>query len=219
MIYPEYCAGCGGDLEKGEESVCTACRFSLAKTDSHLRDNEFLSRKFWGKVPVKHTLAYLKFVKGGKTQNLLHKLKYANQPQLGVVLGRWFGSELAGSDFNKIFDLIVPIPLHISKLKKRGYNQSDKIAEGMSAGMEVNWSAEVVKRTQAATTQTKKKRYERFENVESIYGINRAELVRDKHILVVDDVMTTGATFETCVEILLRHGAREVSVAALATPY
>jgi ComF family protein len=216
MIYPEYCQACQGDLERGEELVCTKCRFSLPKIPAYTEPNQDIARRFWGKVPVAYTLAYLKFIKHGKVQELLHNLKYHNKPQIGELFGRWYGTELVTNGFEKVFDLVIPVPLHPTKLRKRGYNQSDGIAKGISEGLQTAWSSEVIHRTVFTETQTRKRRYERYENVAAVFDIPNPEKVQDKHILIVDDVLTTGSTFEACVQLILDKGAKQVSIFALA---
>ena len=168
------------------------------------------------KIPVTHAFAYLTFVKGGKVQHLLHQLKYRNQPEVGKLLGRWYGADLQAAGFENKFDLIVPVPLHPAKFRKRGYNQSDAIAEGLSEGMGIAWSDKTVIRTIFTDTQTHKKRYARYQNVASVFAVAEPEKIQGRHILVVDDVMTTGSTFEACANTILQNGASAISVLALA---
>jgi ComF family protein len=219
MIYPEYCHGCGNDLEKGESLICTPCRLSLPVTNAHLEYNNKLRQRFLGKIPIEYAIAYLKFTQGGKVQRLLHALKYNNQPEVGELLGYWYGAELKSKELEKEFDLIIPVPLHPAKLRIRGYNQSDAIAKGMSASMNTEWSADIMIRKIFTDTQTRKKRFARFENVSSVFELLTAQKIINKHILIIDDVMTTGSTFESCARILLDNGAAKISVAALAAAF
>jgi len=216
LIFPQYCLACLGYLEKGEVHLCTTCHYSLPKTDAQGLQSSILAQKFWGKVDIIHALAYLKFTKEGRVQRLLHQLKYSGHQEIGELLGRWYGYDLKESGYTKEFDLIVPVPLHKSKLKKRGYNQSDCVAKGLSEGLGVPWSADILVRAVATETQTKKKRLERWANVDNIFVINDTETVQQKHILLVDDVITTGATLEACAHQLYESGSKAVSIAAIA---
>jgi ComF family protein len=158
----------------------------------------------------------LKFTKQGRVQKALHALKYNGKKEVGQLMGTWYGEELKRAGLATQFDLILPVPLHPTKLKKRGYNQSDTFAEGLSGAMAVTWSHQVLLRNTASATQTRKKRLERWKNVERIFEVGDNSQVQGKRILLVDDVITTGATFESCVEVLQEAGSAEVSIAAIA---
>ncbi|MBC7921991.1 MAG: ComF family protein [Ferruginibacter sp.] len=216
IIFPEYCRACLGPLERNEPYICTTCRFSLPRTNSHLTEMTALTHRFWGRVPIWHSLAYLKFTKGGTVQQLLHQLKYNDQREIGETLGQWYGFELTEHGFAEKFDLILPVPLHASKLRKRGYNQSDCFAKGLSEGMRVAWSPDVLRRTVATPTQTKKKRLERWQNVDAVFEVTNEDFLRGKRILLVDDVVTTGATLEACAQELYRVACAAVSIATIA---
>ncbi|WP_286130579.1 ComF family protein [Solirubrum puertoriconensis] len=167
-------------------------------------------------MPVGHVLSYLRFLRRGRVQHLLHQLKYRGQSDIGTVLGRMYGQELATHGSLGTVDLIVPVPLHRRKLAKRGYNQADAFAEGLAASLQVPWSAHVLRRTSYTTTQTKKTRAERWENVANVFEVAEPAAVTGKHVLVVDDVLTTGATLEACAQKLLQAGAARVSIATIA---
>lgn len=218
LIFPQVCLACEETLARGEDFLCTTCRTQLPYTDYHKlpsRENP-LARRFWGKVPVHYALSYLRFLRRGRVQHLLHQLKYKGQRDIGLVLGRWYGAELAEQGLATDFDLIVPVPLHPRKLAKRGYNQSDTFAEGLSIGLAVPWSATALRRTEHTDSQTRKNRTERWENVAEVFEVAELLAVADKRILVVDDVLTTGATLESCAAALLAAGAADVSVATIA---
>lgn len=216
LLFPEYCLMCEEGLKKEEKLICIHCRYKLPKTHSHLDNENYIARKFWGKLPVRYAWAYLKFTKKGNVQRILHKLKYDGYAEVGELLGKWYGYELKEAGLEKEFDLILPVPLHISKLKKRGYNQSDTIAKGMSEAMQVEWSEKVLIKNIASETQTKKKRLERWENVEKVFDITNKDKIIGKRILLVDDVVTTGSTLEACCKLLLDEGCKEVSIATIA---
>jgi ComF family protein len=216
LLYPRLCAGCGEALVGNETAICTSCRVKIPRTNAHNIEIPELALKFSGKVPITGVLAYLNYQKGANVQEMLHALKYNNKPEVGIELGKLYGYELKNDGWNPTCDLIISIPLHTKKLKRRGYNQSAKIAEGLSEGLGVAWSDDILKRTQFTDTQTKKGRFERFKNVSGIFELSNAELVRNKKIILVDDVITTGATFESAIEVLWRAQVAEVWVLALA---
>jgi len=207
---------CEDSLTKGEKIICLHCRYHLPLTNYHQLPDNPLERRFMGKVNVKHAWAYLKFTKQGRVQKALHNLKYNGKKKVGELMGIWYGEELKRAGLGVQFDLILPVPLHPSKLRKRGYNQSDTFAEGLSKAMGVEWSPRILLRNTASATQTRKKRLERWKNVERIFEVGDAEQVQNKRILLVDDVITTGATLESCVEVLLEAGSAAVSIAAIA---
>lgn len=218
LIFPRVCLACEEPLGRGEEHLCTGCRAQLPYTDYHRlppADNP-LARRFWGKVPVAHALSYLRFVRHGRVQHLLHQLKYQGQREVGTVLGRWYGHELHQHGLAGTFDLLVPVPLHPRKLAKRGYNQADYVAEGLALGLQAPWAARVLRRTLHTASQTRKTRVERWHNVATVFEVADPARVVGQHVLLVDDVLTTGATLEACASALLAAGARAVSIATLA---
>ncbi|MDH4058096.1 MAG: ComF family protein [Cyclobacteriaceae bacterium] len=169
-----------------------------------------------GRIQLKYALAFLRFRKTGVVQHLLHQLKYNNHPEIGVRLGKLYAKELVESGFDIAFDMIIPIPLHRSRKRRRGYNQSEKFAEGLSEFLQIPWDEEIVERRIKTTTQTHKSKIERWENVKDVFFIKYPERIFGKRILLVDDVITTGATLEACGHQLLKHGCLELSIACIA---
>lgn len=216
MIFPEYCLMCEESLVTKEKYICVHCQYHLPKTFFHLEVENDLVKRFWGKVPVKYAFAYLKFTKQGKVQNALHKLKYEGYKEIGEILGNWYGSDLMQCGLANEFDTILPVPLHQSKLKKRGYNQSDTFAKGLSETMLLDWSPHILYKVAATETQTNKRRLQRWANVKNIFSVKNEESIIGKRILLVDDVITTGSTLEACAKVLLDAGCSEVSIAAIA---
>jgi ComF family protein len=216
LFFPNPCLGCGKNLGAISDPICLSCEFTLPKNPYHQQLNNPIGEKFHGFVPIDFVYAFLNFDKKTITQKLLHALKYHNAPQLGFYLGRMAGYHLKeilpqNEDF-----CLVPVPLHYKKFKKRGYNQSEKIAEGMSEVLEIPVISDGFIRTKPTQTQTKKKRFDRFENVSGLFAVTKPELLNDKHIILVDDVLTTGATLAACAETLLTSLNVKLSVAVLA---
>lgn len=176
-----------------------------------------VEKNFWGRIPIEYATSYFFFVKSSDFQHLLHELKYNGRSDIGVYLGKRFGSELVQQPEFSHFDSIIPVPLHRDKQKKRGYNQSEMIALGLSESMGVPVDTKTLTRTSYNETQTKKSRIERWENVKSVFSAEPNSNLNGKHVLIVDDVMTTGATIEGCANaLLLRNPNVKISVATLA---
>jgi ComF family protein len=217
LVYPQTCLCCHTPLENNNISICLQCQYDLPLTQQHLQPENTTAQKFWGRIPLKSAFSYLYFVKDGKVQKLLHHLKYNNNQEVGELLGRFFGNDLTKANLSQEFDLLVPIPLHPTKLYKRGYNQVDCIARGMSETMKVVWQADALLRTRANTSQTKHNRLERLDNANKLFEVKDENEIKGKNILLIDDVITTGATIEAAAEVLLSAGCQSLSIAALAT--
>jgi ComF family protein len=216
LFYPKVCYACGNSLYRNEEVICTFCRLNLPKTNFHQQNENPLSQVFWGRVNLENVSAFYYFSKGSKVQHLLHQLKYNGRHEIGVYLGKLYGSELKQAENYKDIEAVIPVPLHPKKLRKRGYNQSEKIAEGLAQAMGVQLENKAIIRTHASETQTRKARFSRWENVKEIFSVTEPEKIAGKHVLLVDDVITTGATIEACAMHLLEVEGTRVSVASLA---
>jgi ComF family protein len=215
LFFPRYCLACSNSLVGGEETLCTYCIVHLPKTNYELGDNPFRDR-LAGRLPITYGVAFLKLKKGGVVQKMLHQLKYKHHPEIGVKLGKVFGNELRQKGLSATFDLIIPVPLHPSRIRKRGYNQSAKFAEGLSYVLEVPWDESISVRKARTKTQTNKSKLERWENVKDVFAIAQSGQVSGKRILLVDDVITTGATLEACGMHLINSGCAQLSVACIA---
>lgn len=216
MLFPDFCLACHEALVRGEVMICTSCRYNLPQTDYHLHPENELLAKFSSKFLLKYTLAYLKFTKNGQVQRLMHALKYNASPEVGEILGHWYGHILKEHQFDQEFDGIVPVPLHPDKLKKRGYNQSACFAKGLSESLEIPVCENALARSKVTESQTRKGKLERWYNVKDVFVVPEPALVTDCRLLLVDDVLTTGSTLESCLDILHRHQSRELSIATIA---
>jgi len=216
LFYPKLCQSCGKSLFYKEEIICLQCKLHLPETGFHLEKDNALEQFFWGRVPFERASAFLYFVKKGNVQHLIHRLKYKGKEEIGIYLGKLYGKKLIQSEDFRSIDFIVPVPLHLSKLKLRGYNQSELFANGLSESMNVPVNTTILIRQKASETQTRKSRFKRWENVKEIFTIENGEVFENKHLLLVDDVITTGATLESCAGILLKISGVKVSVASIA---
>ena len=217
LIYPELCFACGKALLKQEKCICTFCKFHLPKTQYHNQEVNPISKLFWGRVNVHSASAYYHFEKGGKVQELIHQLKYKGQEEIGATLGRSFGIDLNKSDLYKDIDLVLPVPLHPKRLKQRGYNQSESFARGLAKGLGAECASDNLCRIVNTTTQTYRNRFERWSNMSSVFGVRAPHAIDGAHVLIADDVITTGSTLEACAEVLHLVPNVKVSVAAIAS--
>jgi ComF family protein len=200
----------------GEQVICLSCLYEMPLTRFWDQADNPVAKIFWGRVAVENACAYFLFAKGSKYRPLLHKLKYKGHYDIGVELGRQFGLVLKKSKYYADVDFVVPVPLHKKKLRIRGYNQSQAIAEGICQGLGTNISTNHLIRTEFTETQTRKTRAERVKNVAEAFAVVNPDELENKHILIVDDVVTTGATLEACAAKLLNAASCRVSIGALA---
>lgn len=216
LLFPRLCNACNRSLLKGEYVLCLTCCSDLPYTDFHLYEHNLLAKQFWGKTHLHSAMALLYFNKGGKTQKLIHNLKYKQQTDIGLFLGRKIGESLLSSVNCQNIDVIIPVPLHPGKERKRGYNQSKYLAMGIAEVIGVPVNTKALIRTRLTKTQTKKDRYTRFKDLNSTFKVTMSESLVNKHILLVDDVITTGATLEACAMELQKHAIQKLSIAAAA---
>jgi ComF family protein len=218
LLFPTLCLGCKESLGANERILCSTCRINLPETRQHLEPYDLkLLNKFAGKVPVHFLSSYLYFTKGGIVQNLIHSFKYKGQKEAAKELANWYGQQLK-TDSKSLheIDVLIGVPLHKSRFQQRGYNQADWIAEGLSDALEIPMRSDVLIRNAFKESQTHKNRLERWENVNTVFSVVKPEVVKDKNVIVVDDVLTTGATIEACAVELIRAGCKSISVLTLA---
>lgn len=215
LVFPKTCCICKRSLFGFEFLLCKICLAQLPVTHYHLRpeDND-LKTKIIGLTDVHRVFSFLRFTKRGMSQRILHELKYKHKPELGNLLGRTYGRVLLET-FGSQWDIVTPVPLHPLKFKKRGYNQSERFAQGLSEvlGVPVHSGLQRVKFTE---TQTHKSRWQRWENVETVFEVDSSSGVVGKNVLLVDDVMTTGATLAACANALLQAGSKSIDIAVIA---
>jgi len=213
-IFPRSCVVCGAALIPKEEDCCLQCLSSIPRTDFlKVVDNE-LERLFWGKVEVESGSAFAHFSKSAGIRSLVHELKYRGNKRIGRRIGRMMAAPLQ-RHWPKP-DLILPLPLHPKKQKKRGFNQAEILAEGISKELDSALNTELLIRTVANETQTNKSAEERVENVEGIFQVTQSSALENKTVLLIDDVITTGATMASCVSELNKVAGTKVYVAAVA---
>jgi len=217
LLFPRLCVVCGDKLIEQEQWICLHCLHHIPRTNFHLETENRVAQLFYGRTPIEYATSFFYFSKGSKYQSLLHNLKYKGLKELGAEIGKHFGIDLMQSSGFSSVDVICPVPLHPQKEKKRGYNQSWWIASGMARQMQKELSDDNLKRITATETQTRKNRFERWQNVEGIFELSNPEAFSGKHILLVDDVVTTGSTLEACAQAIHSKTNARVSIATLAT--
>lgn len=216
LLFPRCCVVCGRSLAKGEECICAMCNINLPRTNYHLQKDNQVEQLFWGKIPLERATSFFFYRKGSDFRQILHQLKYGGQKEIGAIMGRYMASELTVSGFFEGIDVIIPVPLHKRKQRIRGYNQSEWIARGISAVTGICIDTEVIVRRKHTDTQTRKSTFERWENVDGIFELHHAESLKGKHLLVVDDVLTTGATTVACASRLMEIEGVRICVLTLA---
>ncbi|MFO7658389.1 MAG: ComF family protein [Bacteroidales bacterium] len=215
LIFPQLCPSCGRNLFLHEKIICSDCLYHLPRTNILDYTDNLVAQLFWGRVKIMYSTALFYYIKGSKYQNIIHNLKYQGNQHIGTSLGRMFGRELIATPINSV-DIVVPVPLHGRKLKKRGFNQSDLIASGIAEGLGKKTASGVLEKHTDTDSQTRRSRYQRWENVEGIFRVKKPAAIANKHVLLVDDVVTTGSTIESCATEILKIEGTTVSVATLA---
>lgn len=214
-LVPRLCAACDRRLEPWEHTMCLTCLGEMPVTQSHLIENHPIEQLFWGRVDLVQVVAWFYFIQASRYQRVMHRFKYQDQPRIGIDLGTTYGYQLSHTPRFKRPQVIIPVPLHPRKKRKRGYNQSEQIARGLSKAMEIPYCSDLLLRSGKTETQTRKSRYDRYLNVSGQFSLHNPERFTDQHLFLVDDVITTGATLEACAETLLQIPGVKVSAGAL----
>ena len=219
LFFPKVCAVCGEELLTSEQAICLRCLYKLPRTDNYRVKDHAAEKLMAGRIPFERIATFCVYTKGGVLPPLIHQLKYHQRQEIGLLLGRLFGEDLLGSDFLAPIELIVPVPLHPRKEKQRGYNQAQLIAEGLSQATALPLSVGTLNSKVYNPTQTLRTRTQRWENVRDIFRVIRPEAFQNKHLLLVDDVITTGSTLEACGVALTRCREVKFSIATLGEVY
>lgn len=215
LLYPDLCVACQKDLPVRDSCFCLRCRLKNIPFDlSAPGENDFATR-LWGRLPMEWGIAAFHFTRKSPIHKALHQLKYQNKPEIGQVIGRELGRRLKVAGLDGV-DGIVPVPLHPKKERERGYNQSAVFAQGLSDSMHIPVFGKSLVRRSYTSSQTRKKRMERFENVGAVFAVENHHRIMGKRLLLVDDVLTTGATLEMCGQALLQVPETRISLATIA---
>ncbi len=216
LIYPPLCPGCNEPLPDEKAVICALCRHDMPFTNHHLQPENEAYKKFLGRLHLEHISALLYFHKEGIGQNLIHNLKYRRQEQVGTLMGQWYAKDLAKVAVLQGITDVTPVPLHLKKLRQRGYNQAAGFAKALAKGLNTNYNETLLLRTTYNKTQTQKNKEKRAEIINSAFAVNYSESDHNKHFLLVDDVMTTGATLEACGRLLLQIPGARLSIVTIA---
>ena len=216
LLFPRLCYACGNQLMRNESLICTECFVVIPRTNYHFVEDNPVAQLFWGRCLIEKAAAFSYYNKGSRIRKLIHNLKYNGIREIGYELGRLYGLSLETSGFINDIDIIIPVPLHPIKKRIRGFNQSETISMGIADATHLPVDTKSLARVLVSSTQTKRSRYERWTNVEGIFQVFDSQTIMGKHVLLVDDVITTGSTIESCTNELLKIEGVRVSVVALA---
>jgi competence protein ComFC len=216
IFFPELCSCCLEQLTNFENTICIKCRHDLPVTNFSFEKNNLVEKSFYGRIKIENATALFYFLKKGKTQQLIHELKYNNQEQIGTFIGNWLGEEMLESERFNSLDYIIPVPLHPKKLKKRGYNQTTNFGQSLAFKLNVVFNDSILTKVSSTKTQSKKLRLDRWKNVEELFTIQPNIHLQNKHILIVDDIITTGATLEACSKAFSDIEGIKISIACMA---
>jgi len=215
LIFPDYCVTCGTLLVQGEKILCTNCWSELPYVYINKIDNNEIIDLIAGRIPVVNAFSLFYYIKDNKFQNIVKELKYKGKKHIGYEFGKIIGRKIKGTSFEDI-DIIIPVPLHKRRLKQRGFNQSEIIAQGISEIINKPVATNIIERIEFINSQTQKSKYDRWLNVEGKFKIVDTNILNEKHIMLVDDVITTGATLESISDEILKHSnSNKISIVTL----
>lgn len=216
LFFPEACYGCKALLSDNEQYICTNCRHDLPLTNFHNDTENAVHKILYGRVKLENATALLHFTKKGIVQQLMHNLKYRGHERIGLFLGEWLGEQLSCLKAYQDIDIVVPVPLHKSKLRKRGYNQVDKFGKAIASALDAAYNTTVLIKTKKTKTQVFKDRLKRSSEIDSKFTVYDAEIINGKHVLLVDDIITTGATVEACSNALNQSAEIKLSLVLIS---
>jgi len=216
LFFPKVCAGCKSFMGTNESVICTVCRHELPLTNHHLNPENEAFKKFYGRIPVENVSALLYFHKKGMVQEMIHNLKYKGHQEIGSLLGEWYATILKDCPIANEVDVVIPVPLHKKRLKERGYNQVTNFGLLLSENFKIPLNDSILKRKVYSQTQSKKNLLGRTEGIETVFDVVFTEEDTNKHYLLIDDVLTTGATLEACSKALLKIPGAKISIVCMA---
>lgn len=216
LFFPEVCVGCNNHLIAENLILCLNCRHDLPLTKFSFEPNNKVEKIFYGRVPIQNATALLYFSKKGIVQEMMHNLKYRNQQKIGTLLGNLLGEEMVLSERFYNIDFIIPVPLHQKKLKKRGYNQVTSFGQSVADQLKIPFKEDVLYKISNTKTQTNKLRLDRWINAEELFIVKQPKDLENKHILIVDDIVTTGATLEACAKAFEKINNLQISIACIS---
>lgn len=216
LLFPHFCSTCESVLSGKEKVLCTKCLHALPVTNYHKEKRNPVEAVFFGRIPVENATSLLLFEKKGMVQKLIHNLKYRGQEEIGTFLGAWLGRELGEQENFRKIGMVIPVPLHKKKLKKRGFNQVEKFGQEIASALEIPYVDHLLLKKNASQTQTVKKRLARWGNIGETFVLEYPGELENVHVLLVDDLVTTGATLEACAEKLLQVKGVKISIATMA---
>jgi len=216
VFYPSLCYGCNNELIQGDQYICLQCQTEMGRTYfESIRDNP-VEKLFWGRADIQCAASTFYYIDKTPLQQIVHHIKYRQEKELGIHMGEIMGIHGSGLFTECKTNLCIPMPLHPKKEYKRGYNQASLLCEGIFKQTGIPYNEKALVRNENTRTQTKKSRIERWKNVASVFDVIEPLVINDKHVVVVDDVITTGASTEACVNTLMQHGAKTVGIYSLA---
>lgn len=216
LFFPKICYACLNLLSDNEDTICVDCRNDLPVTNFHFNSDEAIKKALYGRVEIENGTALFRFEKKGPVQQLIHGLKYKSYENIGFILGNWLGGELKEIEAYNDVDLVIPVPLHKKKLNKRGYNQVTKFGQQIAEALGAIYKDDVLLKITNTKSQTNKGRFSRWSNNDELFALKNMDVIDNKHILLVDDIITTGATLEACINILNQVKNIKISVVTIA---
>lgn len=216
ILFPKDCSGCSRPLLESEELICTHCRHDMPFTQHHLDTENETAKKFQGRLPIEHASSVVYFHKKGIVQGLIHNLKYKGKEEIGTLIGQWYAQDIRNLEILQSVSEVVPVPLHKKKLRQRGYNQVAEFGKALADGLGTKYNEDLLLRTTYNKTQTQKDIAARAEIIGDSFDITSTDADKNKHFLLVDDVITTGATLEACGRALLKIPGARVSIVTIA---